>query len=94
LLDGDEERRARTAQEIPNRSEVHDKIIEHLRSAGATVTSGDAESFTVHGATSQEVGTLAGQAGITLWELSPVSGSLEDAYLALTRDTLDFQEAA
>ena len=70
------------------------RLAEHLRNAGATVTSGDAESFTVHGATSQEVGTLAGQAGITLWELSPVSGSLEDAYLALTRDTLDFQEAA
>src|SRR6478735_695225 len=70
------------------------RLAEHLRNAGATVTFGDAEGFTVHGATSQEVGTLAGQAGITLWELSPVSGSLEDAYLALTRDTLDFQEAA
>ncbi len=70
------------------------RLADHLRNAGATVTPGDAEGFTVHGATSQEVGTLAGQAGITLWELSPVSGSLEDAYLALTRDALDFEEAA
>ena len=34
----------------------------------------------------------AGRAGITLWELAPQAGSLEDAYLALTRDSLDYQD--
>ncbi len=79
-----------------------------LRSAGATVTlnsaeldvaaassgriAGSEEPLTVTGATSREVGTLAAEAGITLWELAPRAGSLEDAYLALTRDSLDFQD--
>jgi ABC-2 type transport system ATP-binding protein len=76
------------------RTPEQDRLAEHLRNAGATVTFSGAEGFTVQGATSQEVGTVAGQAGITLWELSPQAGSLEDAYLALTRDTLDYQEAA
>ncbi len=48
----------------------------------------------MQGATSQVVGTIAGQSGITLWELSPQAGSLEDAYLALTRDSLDYQDVA
>jgi ABC-2 type transport system ATP-binding protein len=69
-------------------------LAEKLRKAGAIVTLVGPEALTVERATSQEVGTIAGQAGITLWELSPHAGSLEDAYLALTRDTLDFQEAA
>jgi len=69
------------------------RLAEHLRNAGATVSLTGAETLTVERATSQEVGTIAGQAGITLWELSPQAGSLEDAYLALTRDALDFQEA-
>ena len=86
--------REASVESVRVRTPEQARLVEHLRNAGATVTFGDAEGFTVQGATSQEVGTLAGQAGITLWELSPVSGSLEDAYLALTRDTLDFQEAA
>src|SRR6478609_2269780 len=48
--------------------------------------------LTVEGATSRAVGTLAAEAGITLWELAPSAGSLEDAYLALTRESLDFAE--
>jgi ABC-2 type transport system ATP-binding protein len=75
-----------------------ERLAEHLRNAGATVTTNspaspdEVESLTVGGVTSREVGTLAAQAGITLWELAPQAGSLEDAYLALTRDSLDFQD--
>src|SRR6478609_4654417 len=85
-----------------------ERLAEQLRNAGATVTMNSAdpagteasgarvdgriESLTVTGATSREVGTLAAQAGITLWELAPRAGSLEDAYLALTRDSLDYQD--
>jgi ABC-2 type transport system ATP-binding protein len=86
--------REASVESVRVRTPDQTRLAEQLRNYGATVTLDDPQSFTVHGATSQEVGTLAGQAGITLWELAPVSGSLEDAYLALTRDTLDFQEAA
>jgi ABC-2 type transport system ATP-binding protein len=72
-----------------------------LERSGATVTT-DAEgpgldtgpALTVSGTTARAVGTLAAEAGITLWELTPSTGSLEDAYLALTRESLDHRGAA
>jgi ABC-2 type transport system ATP-binding protein len=86
-----------------------DRLAELLRASGIAVTTeeqsddapatGDlpedraATRLTVEGATSREVGTLAADAGITLWELAPEAGSLEAAYLALTRDSLDYAES-
>ena len=51
----------------------------------------DADVLTVADLSSDEIGTLAAQAEITLFELSPQAASLEDAYLALTRDTVDYR---
>ena len=51
----------------------------------------DGEVLTVEGLSSDQIGTLAAQAQITVLELSPQSASLEDAYLALTRDTVDYR---
>ena len=83
-----------------------ERLATELRRAGASVTMNDVQhhdsvgpghgderstgSLSVSGATSRDVGTLAAQCGITLWELAPHAGSLEDAYLALTRESLDF----
>ncbi|MCW2773110.1 MAG: transporter related [Nocardioides sp.] len=74
-----------------------DRLAEQLKNAGATVTVDATDTdgtLTVEGVTGRDVGTLAAQAGITLWELAAQSGSLEDAYLALTRDSLDYQDIA
>ncbi|WP_449277522.1 ATP-binding cassette domain-containing protein [Leucobacter sp. GX24907] len=46
--------------------------------------------FTAHGLGAADIGRAAAQHGIELHELTPVSGSLEDAYLALTRDQLEY----
>ena len=70
------------------------RLAEQLHAAGVKFELSDHETLTVQGASSQQVGTIAGRAGITLWELATSSGSLEDAYLALTRDSLDFQDVA
>jgi ABC-2 type transport system ATP-binding protein len=58
--------------------------------AGGTATV-DAEVLTVAGLVSDEIGKLAAAARITLFELSPQAASLEEAYLALTRDSVDYQ---
>jgi ABC-2 type transport system ATP-binding protein len=61
-----------------------DRLAEQLKNAGATVTVDATDTdgtLTVEGVTGRDVGTLAAQAGITLWELASQSGSLEDAYL-------------
>ena len=76
-------------------SPEQDRLGELLRQAGATVTTdedGPDAGLVVQGASSRSVGTIAADAGITLWELAPQAGSLEDAYLALTRESLDFAD--
>ncbi len=58
--------------------------------AGGT-TALETDVLTVSGLSSDEIGTLAASAQITVFELSPEAASLEDAYLALTRDTVDYR---
>ncbi|QIM16694.1 ABC transporter ATP-binding protein [Leucobacter insecticola] len=48
------------------------------------------EGFTTQGLAAAEIGGIAARNGIELHELSPVQASLEDAYIALTRDQLDY----
>ncbi|MGV9364411.1 ABC transporter ATP-binding protein [Amycolatopsis sp. NPDC003731] len=47
-------------------------------------------AFVVSGMDSDRIGQLAFDAGATLHELSPITGSLEQAYLDLTRDAVEF----
>lgn len=60
---------------------------------GATVTT-SADSIEVRGATAAELGELAAKHGIVLHELSPQSGSLEDAFLELTRGSQEYRTEA
>jgi ABC-2 type transport system ATP-binding protein len=61
-----------------------------VEQAGGTVDR-DGEALTVQGLSTDAIGTLAAQAAVTVLELAPQSASLEDAYLALTRDTVDYR---
>ncbi len=60
---------------------------------GVEVTTGAGDVLSVRGLTTDQVGTTAGRAGITLYELSTESASLEEAYMAMTAGSLDFQSA-
>ena len=51
------------------------------------------EGFEAHGLSAAQIGRLAAQHGVELHELSPVQSSLEDAYLALTRDHVEYAAA-
>jgi len=65
-----------------------------LRRTGAQVaTTADGE-LEVHGSTAPQIGEVAASAGIPLHELTPVRGSLEDAYLQLTADDVEYHSAA
>jgi ABC-2 type transport system ATP-binding protein len=44
----------------------------------------------VHNAPIERVGDLAGGAGITLHELAAVQGSLEEAFMQLTGDSVEY----
>ncbi|WIV59668.1 ABC transporter ATP-binding protein [Amycolatopsis nalaikhensis] len=51
-------------------------------------------AFVVSGLDSDRIGQLAFDAGATLHELSPITGSLEQAYLDLTREAVEFPAAS
>jgi ABC-2 type transport system ATP-binding protein len=50
----------------------------------------DASGLLISGMPSERIGELAARDGIVLHELTPVSSSLEDAYLALTQDEVEY----
>ena len=54
------------------------------------VATADATGLTVTGIRSERIGEIAAQHGLVLHELTPVAGSLEDAYLALTQDEVEY----
>ncbi len=49
------------------------------------------DTLVVHGLTSREIGKAAAQAGIALTELTPRLPSLEEAFMDLTRDTVEYE---
>ena len=67
------------------------ELAELLTGKDITVRSVGAQTLDVEGATSDHIGTVAADAGITLFELATQSASLEQAYMALTENSLDYR---
>ncbi|WP_410586068.1 ABC transporter ATP-binding protein [Amycolatopsis sp. lyj-23] len=65
-----------------------------LATAGAAVREGVEASLVVSGMTSAEIGKLAAYHGVALAELTPQRVSLEDAFMELTKDSVDYQGAS
>lgn len=58
---------------------------------GVAVTTKETGVLHVEGSTAAQIGDAAAAAGIPLHELTPTTGSLEDAYLALTGDSVEYR---
>ncbi|GLZ01840.1 ATP-binding cassette domain-containing protein [Actinoplanes sp. NBRC 103695] len=65
-----------------------------LVAAGAAVRESLESSLIVSGLSSAEIGALAATHGAVLSELTPQRASLEDAFMELTRDSVEYQEVA
>ncbi|MGK5683480.1 ABC transporter ATP-binding protein [Actinoplanes sp. URMC 104] len=65
-----------------------------LAAAGATVRDGLESSLVVSGMSAGDIGRLAAFHGVALSELTPQRASLEDAFMELTRDSVDYQGVA
>jgi ABC-2 type transport system ATP-binding protein len=61
-----------------------------LTAIGATVAA-DGGSLTVEGMTAPEIGDLAARDGLRVHELTPIAASLEDAFMELTQDEVDYR---
>jgi ABC-2 type transport system ATP-binding protein len=72
------------------RSPRADRLEELLRRSGATVTVGESGLLEVGGSSAEQVGDVAASAGLPLHELTPVGSSLEDAYLQLTAEEVEY----
>jgi ABC-2 type transport system ATP-binding protein len=70
------------------------RLAVRLHGAGVTVTDVATDRLEVRGRTAEEVAALAAAEGILLTELSTRTASLEDAYLALTHDSVEYAATA
>jgi len=61
-----------------------------INSAGGSVEHEDG-SLTVSGLTLQQIGDLAAADGLRIYELTPITASLEDAFMALTQDDVEYR---
>ena len=66
----------------------------HLSAAGAAVREGLEASLVVSGMSAGDIGRLAAFHGVALSELTPQRASLEDAFMELTRDSVEYQGVA
>jgi ABC-2 type transport system ATP-binding protein len=62
-----------------------------LRSRDVAVSEDGDGALAVAGVSTDQVGRLAGAAGITLLELTAQQGSLEEAFVDMTRDAVEFR---
>ncbi|MFM9918525.1 ABC transporter ATP-binding protein [Lacisediminihabitans sp. H27-G8] len=61
-----------------------------LSAPDISITHREPQLMQVTGLSSAQIGELAAKNGVVLHELSPQAGSLEDAYLALTKDEVEY----
>ena len=62
-----------------------------LEAEGGAVTGAEPDLLSVAGIAARRIAELAAGAGIAVYELTPIAGSLEDAYMALTRSEVEYQ---
>jgi ABC-2 type transport system ATP-binding protein len=80
-----------SAQSVLVRSPQATQLRDLLLGPDVTVSSTEAGQLEVSGLSSDDIGTRAATAGITLFELSPVRASLEEAFMELTHDSVEYR---
>jgi ABC-2 type transport system ATP-binding protein len=73
------------------RSTRPDALAALLRSPDVTVSRAGDGALEVSGLSTDQIGTIAGGAGITLLELAARQASLEEAFMDLTRDAVEYR---
>jgi ABC-2 type transport system ATP-binding protein len=75
------------------RSSDQDALAGLVRAPGVTVAAADDGALIVTGLLAEQVGAIAGAAGITVLELATVQASLEDVFVDLTQDAVEYRAA-
>jgi ABC-2 type transport system ATP-binding protein len=80
-----------TQHSVRVRSPHASALAEALAADGVTITTSEPGLLDIVGVTASTVGDLAASRGFALHELTPASGTLEDAYLRLTGDSVEYK---
>ncbi len=70
------------------------ELANRIAGTDVTITNTERDLLSVVGLTSAQIGEAAASAGIVLHELTPLAASLEDAYLELTHDDVEYRSEA
>lgn len=85
---------ASTTGSVRVRSPRAGELAEALRRGGVTISSSEPDRLDVTGIDAPAIGELAAQRGIPLHELTPVSASLEEAFMTLTAGEVEYHSEA
>jgi ABC-2 type transport system ATP-binding protein len=77
-------------QSVRVRSPEVARLAELLAGAAVAIDAVEASVVEIRGVDSERIGTTAAEHGIVLYELTPQRASLEEAFMELTRDSLEF----
>ncbi|MFF1573824.1 ABC transporter ATP-binding protein [Leifsonia sp. NPDC058292] len=80
-----------TSSSVRVRSPQIDALARAIQGADVSITGLENELVEVNGLSAAQIGEAAAQFGIVLHELSPINASLEQAYLALTQDEVEYR---
>lgn len=67
-----------------------ERLANAIQGGDVTITGVEAQLIEVTGLSAAQIGDAAASAGIALHELTPLSASLEEAYLELTQDEVEY----
>jgi ABC-2 type transport system ATP-binding protein len=84
---------AASGDRVTVRTTARTEAMTVLTHAGATVAATGADTLTVSGLTAQRVVTLLGDGAVPFSEVSAHRATLEEAYMELTRDAVEFRAA-
>lgn len=72
------------------RTPQHEQLLDALHTVGVMVVQTGDGALEVDGGKSEQIGELAGRHGIVLHELSPRQASLEEAFMRLTAESVEY----
>jgi ABC-2 type transport system ATP-binding protein len=82
-----------TVSSVRVRTPDAERLSAQLAGPDVTVTSEGADVLTVTGLSSEQIGRAAEQHRVVLYELTPQHASLEEAFMELTGDAVEYQAA-
>jgi ABC-2 type transport system ATP-binding protein len=83
-----------TGTTVRVRSPQATQLVELMRGPDITVTSSEPGLLEITGSTAEAIGEAASAARLVLHELTPIKGSLEDAYMSLTADSVEYHSTS